>query len=90
MIAKSLKGQEEKDTPCSLKNNFGNTKRNVLLMMPVNKPYCLKGKSISDGSALDPMGLKLIDTLWSLHNILFFFASTLHLDEISKFLDYFP
>ena len=31
--------------------------------MPVNKRYCLKGKSISDGSALDPMGLKPIDTL---------------------------
>ena len=30
--------------------------------MPVNKRYCLKGKSISDGSALDPMGLKSIDT----------------------------
>ena len=55
--------------------------------MPVNKRYCLKGKSISDGSALDPMGLKPIDTLWSLHNIVFFFASTLHLDKSFKFLD---
>ena len=63
MVAMSLKGQEERILPCSLKNNFGSTKRNVLLMMPVNKRYCLKGKSISDGSALDPMGLKPIDTL---------------------------
>ena len=56
--------------------------------MPVNKHYCLKGKSISDGSALDPMGLKPIDTLWSLHNIIvFFFASTLHLDKSFKFLE---
>ena len=55
--------------------------------MPVNKRYWLKGKSISDGSALDPMGLKPIDTLWSLHNIVFFFASTLHLDKSFKFFD---
>ena len=56
-------------------------------MMPVNKRYCLKGKSIRDGSALDPMGLKSIDTLWSLHNIVFFLASTLHSDKSFKFLD---
>ena len=38
-------------------------------------------------SALDPIGLKPLDTLGSLHNVVFFIASTLHLDEISKFLD---
>ena len=35
-------------------------------------------------SALDPIPL---DTLWSLHNEVFFIASTLHLDEIFKFLE---
>ena len=38
-------------------------------------------------SALDPIGLKPLDTLWSLHNVVFFIASTLHLDEVSKFRD---
>lgn len=38
-------------------------------------------------SALDPIGLKHLDTLWSLHKIVFFTASPQHLDEISKFLD---
>ena len=38
-------------------------------------------------SALDPIRLKPLDTLGSLHNVVFFIASTLHLDEISKFLD---
>ena len=57
-----IKRARRKDSPLQSQNNFGNTKGNVLLMMPVNKRYCLKGKSISDGSALDPMGLKSIDT----------------------------
>ena len=39
-------------------------------------------------SALDPIrSLKPLETLWSLHNVVFFIACTLHLDEISKFRD---
>ena len=38
-------------------------------------------------SVLDPMSLKPLGTIWSLHNVVFFVASTLHSDEISKFLD---
>ena len=34
--------------------------------------------------ALDPIGLSPLVPLWSLHNIVFFMAATLHLDEISK------
>ena len=38
-------------------------------------------------SVLDPIGLRPLGTLWSLHNVVFFIASTLRSDEISKFLD---
>ena len=38
-------------------------------------------------SVLDPIGLKPLGTLWSLHNVVFFIASSLLLDKISKFLD---
>ena len=34
--------------------------------------------------ALDPIGLRPLVPLWSLHNAVFFIAATLHLDEISK------
>ena len=37
--------------------------------------------------ALDSIGLNPLDTLWSLHNVVFSIAFTLHLNEISKFLD---
>ena len=35
-----------------------------------------------NASALDPIGLNPWVPLWSLHNVVFFIASTLHLDEI--------
>ena len=35
-----------------------------------------------NGSALDPIGLSPWVPLWSLHNVVFFIASKLHLDEI--------
>ena len=45
-------------------------------------------KDLDDTFALlSPIGLKPLDTLGSLQNVVFFIASTLHLDEISKFLD---
>ena len=36
----------------------------------------------AERSALDPIGLNPLVTLWSLQNVVFFIASTLYLDEI--------
>ena len=48
------------------------------------KRECLGTRLGRNYWALDPIGLNPLDTIWILHNVVFFIAFTLHLFEISK------
>ena len=75
-VGERKKSERVEDDGKGNEMNIGYIQSSSQIRRHVEMPYR------AERSALDPIGLNPLVTLWSLQNVVFFIASTLHLDEI--------